>query len=266
MKFLLGFLLLLHIQPLFAGADDELNINTIQLEHRLASELLPHVKAFLPDAATVKAYDDLLIIKSDAITYFEVQRLVQQLDKPIQRVIVSVLRTHASLSELHGNSVQIDLEVDDNATANTQVRRWSSRSNSDSDNYFRAQGLSNHPILIQLQQSRPQQEQVIFFNNSGEQLVATTNRYLDIESGFQALVQPRPDKQVKVDIQPVFSQISSRDQIQKSQIITTISGPVNQWLELGQINNEKSIESSSLTRYTTQRNQQNLYLKVKLIP
>jgi hypothetical protein len=266
MKFLLGFLLLLQLQPLVAGADDELNINTIQLKHRLASELLPKVEAFLPDAATVKAYDDLLIIKSDAITYFEIQKLVQQLDKPIQRVIVTVLRTHASLSELHGNSVQIDLEVDDNATANTQVRRWSSQTNSDADNYFRAQGISNHPILIHLKNSKPIQEQIIFFNQSGVQAAATTQRYLDIQSGFQALVQPRPDKQVKVDIQPVFSQINRLNEISKGQIITTISGPINQWLELGQINNEKSIESSSLNRYTTQRNQQNLYLKVELIP
>lgn len=265
MKYICTLLLLLN-SIAFAASDDYLDINTIQLEHRLASDLIGNIEPFLPESATIRAHSDLLILKSDPQTFYEVQALIKKLDTPLQRLKVTVLRTHASLSELQGSSVNVEFEVNDAVHANTQVQRWSNRSNKDENNYYSAQGISNEPILIHMTQSKPQQEQLVLFNSSGDQAVSTTTHYINIDNGFKAIVQARPNKQVKVEIHPVFGEINSQDQITHSQVFTTIAGPVNHWLSIGQINNEKSIENSALTRYTTQRNQQNLYLKVEFIP
>lgn len=255
---------------LFSGfayaASDELNINTIDLKYRLASELLPQIEAFIPKGATVKGHESLLILKSDAQTYFEIKKLIKKLDTPIKRVVITVLRTHASLSELQGNSVQIDLEVDDAVTANTQVRRWSNRTDKDENNYYQAQGINEQPILIKLEQQTPREEQLVLFNTSGDSAVSTQTHYINTQSGFNAVVKARANDQVTVDIHPVFGEINRKGNIKHSQVLTTIAGPIDRWIALGQINNEKSIESSQLNRYTTQRNQQNLYLKVSIIP
>ena len=245
---------------------DELNINTIDLKYRLASDVLPQIEAFIPKGATVKGHENLLILKSDAQTYFEIKKLIKKLDTPLKRVMVTVLRTHASLSELQGNSVQIDLEVDDTVSANTQVRRWSNRTGKDENNYFRAQGINEQPILVKLEQQTPREEQLVLFNTSGDSAVSTKTHYINIQSGFNAVVKAHANNQVTVEIHPVFGEINSKGDIKHSQVFTTVAGPVDHWLAIGQVNNEKSIESSQLNRYTTQRNQQNLYLKVSLIP
>jgi hypothetical protein len=245
---------------------NELNINTIDLKHRLASDLLPKIEAFLPEGATVKAHENLLILKSDAETYYEIKKLLTKLDTPLKRLMVTVLRTHASLSELQGNSVQNDLEVDDIAYANTQVRRWSNRTDKDENNYFQAQGINEQPILITLGQQTPQTEQLVLFNSSGDTAVATQTHYLNIENGFNAIVNVRANNQVTVAVHPFFANINDQAVIKRSQVFTTIAGPVDHWLALGQVNNEKSIEKSQLNKYSTQRNQQNIYLKVTLIP
>jgi len=264
MKFI-SVLLLLIVSSSLAFAN-EVNINTIDLKHRLASDILPKIEAFLPEGTTVKAHENLLILKSDADTYFEIKKLVTKLDTPLKRVMVTVLRTHASLSELQGNSVQIDLEVDDTAYANSQVRRWSNRSGKDENNYFQAQGINEHPILISLDQQTPQTEQLVLFNSSGDSAVSTQTHYLNIENGFNAVVNLRTNNQVTVAIHPFFANINDQAIIKSSQVFTTVAGPIEHWLALGQINNEKSIDKSPLNKYSTQRNQQNIYLKVTLIP
>ena len=39
-------------------------IETIQLNHRLAVEVLPEIQAFLPEKATARAFNDFIIVKA----------------------------------------------------------------------------------------------------------------------------------------------------------------------------------------------------------
>lgn len=49
----------------------ENRIETIQLNHRLTSEVLPEVQAFLPKEATARAFNDFIIIQAEALLRFD---------------------------------------------------------------------------------------------------------------------------------------------------------------------------------------------------
>jgi len=95
--------------------------------------------------------------------------------------------------------------------------------------------------------------------------VETTTSYISLDNGFQAVARFLNNQQVHVDIHPFFSQLSRQNGIiEQSQVITTLIGPVGQWLELGHISDEENIESTGVTRYHShQTQQQRLYLKVE---
>ena len=95
------FFITLFSCPLFAEA----KIETIQLNHRLASEVLPEIQAFLPEKATARAFNDFIILQADLKTIKQIKQLINQLDTPMQRLKISVVRTDQLLSNQDSSQV-----------------------------------------------------------------------------------------------------------------------------------------------------------------
>jgi hypothetical protein len=243
------------------------DINTIQMKHRLAEDILPQIQPFLTEESTARAYRDMIILKTDPDTFFEVHALIKKLDVPLQRVKISVMRTNLTHEEIQARSTSIEVRLKDSAQGRASVQRWSTHANDAQDQYYQAQGIDGRPVTINMGRDIPQQQQVVFFGNNGNIAVSDETYYVSVQSGFQAIARVMPDMQVRVTIHPIFGQFSPvSGDIQHSQIITTISGPSNEWLELGRISNEKNIDNQGVTSYNTQRHhQQNLFLKVEPI-
>lgn len=246
----------------------ETKIETIELQHRLASEILPDIEAFLPEDSTVRAFQNLIILKADSVTINEIANLIQQLDKPIQRIKITVVRTDQELVDKQKAQTSIQVEVEDgDVSASGQVRRWSTKNARNKDQHYRAQGLAGNPITIVMGQDVPVEEQLVFVGPFGGQAVETTTSYISLDNGFQAVAQLLAGEQVHVDIHPFFSDLSTRNGIiSQSQVITTLVGSVGQWLELGYITNDENIDEVGVKRYSShQSQQQRLYLKVEPI-
>ena len=55
----------------------DVRIETIQLNHRLAVEVLPEIQAFLPEKATARAFNDFIIVKADAAALRQIKTLIK---------------------------------------------------------------------------------------------------------------------------------------------------------------------------------------------
>ncbi len=246
----------------------EVKIETIEMQHRLADEVLPEVQAFLPQGSTARTFQNLIIIKADTIVINEIRALIQQLDQPLQRIKITVIKTDKLLSDQQETQTAVGVNIEDgDVSANAQVRHWSTKGNRDKDQHFNAQGIAGNPITISMGEDVPQHEQLIFVGAHGDMAVETSTRYISLDNGFQAVARLLADQQVHVDIHPFFSNLSRRNGvIEQSQVITTLVGPVGQWLELVHISDEENTENSGVTRYSShQSQQQQLYLKVEPI-
>ena len=241
------------------------SIHSITLKHRLASELLPEIEAFVPDTATIRAYNDTLILKSDRATLANVQQLVDQLDKPQQGLMISVRRSSHEIKQQRGGKNRVEIGVDDDIDAAVSINRWSTRDHNDLNQQYRARTVAGYPVSISLGESVPDQQQLIFRGPRGV-AVAEETRYISTENGFQALPQLLPDGRVRVEIHPFFSKLSRVDgDINTSDLITTVSGQLDEWLEIGRLSDKAAIQQDGVTTYRSHSGQsQILYLKVEL--
>jgi hypothetical protein len=264
MKILIFVMLSLFSVNVFA----EVKLETIELKHRLASEILPDVQAFLPADSTARAHQNLILIKADTATINEIRSLIKKIDTPLQRIKITVVNTDQNLGDQQKTNIAAGVTVNDgDVNANVRANHWSTKDNRNKDKQYRAQGLTDNPITISMGQDIPQEEQLIFVGPFGRG-VETNTTYVSLDNGFQAVARLLSDQQVHVDIHPFFSELSRRNgTISQSQAITSIAGPLGQWIELGYIGENENIDKRGAKSYHShQADQQRLYLKVELIP
>lgn len=243
----------------------DVRIETIQLNHRLAVEVLPEIQAFLPEKATARAFNDFIIVKADAAALRQIKTLIKKLDTPPQRLRVTVLKTYDVLHDTEQQQISANVDVRDrDLSGSVSIQRWSTQDSKNDEQYYQAQGLANKPIFIDMGQDIPQSEQYLVLRNDGDLAVQTDTQYLNINSGFRAVARILPNHHVTLDIHPRFSEFSNQSGIiNSSQIVTSLSGPAGTWLELGQIDNKKDIRKYGATQYNSHvKKQQHIYIKV----
>mgnify|MGYP005839639803 CR=1 FL=1 len=261
------YLWILLVLPLFSYAAEV--IDTIQLQHRVAEDILVDIQPFLPDSATATAADDLIIIKADDATIKNIHRLISKLDKPLQRIKLSVLLTEQKLTTTQLSQLNGRIIVDNEAIqGHASLHNWSTQGNKEGKQLFQASGISHRPIQISLGKLIPQRDNYLVFTHNGYPAAYSTTHYLNINSGFVAIARLLPKQQTVIEIHPTFQQ-QTQDElvtIEHSQVFTTLSGPVGHWIELGQINHDYDLEQQGLTRYgTRQQTQQSIYIKLDQI-
>ncbi|MDQ7073161.1 MAG: hypothetical protein Q9N32_06390 [Gammaproteobacteria bacterium] len=244
----------------------ENKIETIQLNHRLASEVLPEIQAFLPKEATARAFNDFIILQADSETIKQIKQLINQLDTPLQRLKITVIKTDKQLSNQDGNQLsgQVTIENGD-ISGGVSVQTWSTQNARNKDQYFQAQGIANTPISIHLGETIPQQEQYLILRTDGNLAIQNSTHYIDINNGFKAIARVLPNHQVTIEIHPIFGQFSNQTgTIETSNIVSTVSGQEGSWILLGEINNGENIDQSGTTRYHSHKKQtQLIYIKVE---
>ena len=256
-------LVLFSLFSLFAFADNK--IETIQLNHRLAAEVLVEIQPFLPADATARSANDFIILQATPKVIAEIKQLINQLDTPAKSLMISVLKSDQALSAIQRSQIDTDVIIDRHeVVADISIRHWSTSNSRNKDQQYQARGIAGRPIMISTGQALPQKEQYLLLSSNGDRAVQTNTTYIDINNGFQAIANILPNHQVSVEIYPEFSTFSKRNGvINQSQMFTNIYGSVGTWLEIGQISNDKNISQAGATDYQTSHSEQQfIYIKV----
>ncbi len=252
-------IVLLFCTPLFADSD----IHTLTLKHRLASEVVEQIRPFLPKSATIRAYDNMLILKSDRATVANVEQLLKKLDTPLKSVVISVWQTSKQLNNQSGSQANIELSNKE-PKASVKLKAWSTKDKDDKDNHYQAQGIAGQPVTIKLGNARPEKDYLYFINANGTTGLASNTQYISTKNGFKAVPFLLSDNKVKVDIQPFFSDRSHGGELNSSEVITTIHGELGQWIQVALVSEEQHIQQHGVKRYQTHQGQEQfIYLKVE---
>ncbi len=240
-------------------------IETIQLNHRIAAEVLTEIQPFLPDGTTARAANDFIILQASPQVVAEIRQLINRLDTPAQSIIISVLKSDEVLSDYQRSQIDTDIVINEQKVdAAVSIKHWSTSKSRNRDQHYQVRGVADRPIMISTGQALPQKEQYLLLNTHGDLAVQTNTRYIDINNGFQAVAHIHPNHQVSVEIYPQFASFSKRNGvISQSQMFTSISGEVGTWLEIGQVINDKNLVQTDANHYqTNQSEQQFIYIKV----
>lgn len=247
----------------FTFADNK--IETIQLNYRLASEVLTEIQAFIPKEATARASNNFIILQATPPVIAEIKNLINKLDVPPQNLMVSVLKTDTALSDKQRHLSDSHILVNENGmTAQASLSEWSTNNTRNKDQRYQARGIAGQAIMLTTGQALPQKEHSLFLSANGNLGIQTKTKYIDIKNGFQAIANILPNHQVSIQIYPQFATFSKRHGvIDRSQLFSSISGPVGIWLKIGQVSSDKNTQQLGVTHYQTHHQRaQFIYIKI----
>ncbi|MCX4189319.1 hypothetical protein [Methylophaga sp. OBS3] len=236
-------------------------MHTIELKHSTPDQVLPEITPLLPEDAAISSFNNTILLRSDGATFEDVQRVLDVIDKPQQSITVTVLRSKQVLNyqQQHSNRINID-----NHGADVQINRWSTSDSRDRGMEIASRGLAGEPIQVQTGTLIAKQEQLVLFGHHGGAVQQNTT-YLPIENGFQAVVNVLANKQVRVEVLPMFAEYDVRTgNVENSQLLTTINSSANKWTLIGQSGDRESFNQNGNTYRSHRDEHEYIYLKVEL--
>lgn len=254
---------------LSAGATPRTEI--LPLHYRSAEELLPIAQSLLDGAGRVSAYGNQLVVNAEPDKIAELQELLQQLDTPPQRLLITVdsqqdssarqdgYRVDGSISA--GNVEIIGGRGEHHGRDEVRIIRRSSAGGSGS--VQQVQATAGYPALIQIGESVP----LTSYGRDAYGYPREYTEYRDINRGFEVVAHVQGDR-VQLDIRSRQDRLAGPDGTLDTQTTATrVSGRLGEWIELGGIRESAGEQRSGLLsrQAGSVRDNRALRLKVDLL-
>ncbi|MEA3241992.1 MAG: hypothetical protein U9Q19_00965 [Pseudomonadota bacterium] len=272
---------------LFTGVALADPIQTIQLAHRPADEIMPVIKPMLgpDDSLTGQGYQ--LFIRTSDSNFEQIKQMVSSLDRAAKMLLISVFQGNDR--ELRALGVSGDFQYQDSnanvslGTGESAKRgadvQYSTRNASAGAHTFSTRGrLSDNPIH-QLRISEGSEgyietgESIPYFSGSywrggRHGIVEGGVDYKDINTGFYVLPRVHGE-QATLDVSP-YKQSQSRKRggdIETQSASTRITGKLGQWLAIGGVTGQTRSSSNRIGSYgsTQSRDNASIWIKADLV-
>ncbi|BAZ94394.1 hypothetical protein TspCOW1_06400 [Thiohalobacter sp. COW1] len=216
--------------PAFAAAE----LESISLHNRPAEQIIPLLHPHLEAGEALTGQGFQLILRARAERVKELKGLIAQLDAAPARLRISVRRASVAEIERDNRRSGAGVRVDGDGTAlrgRVTIQRTETRSH-ERDTH-RVSALEGEPAYIAEGLAFPSVGSQVYIIN-GREVISNTVEYRQLESGFYALARINGD-QVTVTASPKQEALSPRGGglVESEALVTTVRGPVGQWLELG---------------------------------
>ena len=273
---------------LFSGVALADSIQTIQLAHRPADEIMPVINPMLgpDDSLTGQGYQ--LFIRTSDSNLEQIKQMVSSLDRAAKMLLISVFQGNDR--ELRALGVSGDFQYQDSnanvslgSTGEAAKRgaevQYSTRNASAGAHTFSTRGrLSDNPIH-QLRISEGSEgyietgESIPYFSGSywrggRHGIVEGGVDYKDINTGFYVLPRVHGE-QATLDVSP-YKQSQSRKRggdIETQSASTRITGKLGQWLAIGGVTGQTRSSSNRIGSYgsTQSRDNASIWIKADLV-
>lgn len=264
---LLGLLLGLSCSTLQAAPRSEI----LTLNYRTADELLPLLQSVLGDTGRVSAYRNQLVVSAEPEQLDELRELLQQLDTPPRRLLISVDSQQGSHSRQDGYRVDGSLSAgnveiiagrgEHHGQDRLRIFRRSSGSNDGS--LQQVQATEGYPAQIMAGQNLP----ITYRGRDAYGYPRHYQEYREVSRGFEVIASVQGE-QVVLSIRSQQDRLGRQPGVIDTQYADTrLSGRLGEWIELGGIEESRTLEHSEiLSRQTgTQHQGQTLRIKVELL-
>jgi type II secretory pathway component GspD/PulD (secretin) len=234
---------------LAAGARAQ-ELQIIDLNYRLAQDLIPILEPLVEPGGVLTGTDDVLFVRVSPANFEQIRAAVATLDRAPKQLQISVgqgtvrevdtARAEGSATVGDGDmQIGVNRPPGDGSSAEVQIR--GRRQQADLHNVSSVRVLEGNETWIGAGQSVPFTETSVQHGPSG--VVQETTTYRDVSTGFYATA--------RVSGEQVILEISSRQQqyrpssgtIATQGSTTTVTGRLGEWFELGGV--EESGASST---------------------
>lgn len=241
----------------------------IQLDNRMAEDVIPVAESVLGGQGRVTAYGSQLIVNAPDALISELRQVIDQLDVEPKRLLISVDTQDSASSSAGGYQVDgsvrsgdVEFETGRGAVGGRDRVRIIRRStNSRNGGVQQVQASEGYPALIQVGQSVPLTTQ----GTDGYGQIYQQTQYRDVLRGFYATATVHGDR-VQVTISSTRDRLAQGrgGVVEVQNADTRVSGRIGEWITIGGVDESASSEQQgTLRRYSTQGGQ-NLSMRLKV--
>ncbi|MDP1733672.1 MAG: hypothetical protein Q8L44_04830 [Sulfuritalea sp.] len=243
-------------------------LEIISLRHRSAEAMLPQLAPFVEPGGAITGVGDKLFLRASARNQADIRALVASLDTPLRRLMISVRQDGENSHEDRGAGVSGRVVLGAGApVVSGQGRLYQSDSRSRRNTVQQVQTIDGGRAAIMVGESFLLPLRQVVLTPAGV-VVSESFVQRDLGTGFVAVPRLNGER--------VTLEISPRDDtpgptpgsVNVQRLLTTVSGRLGEWLELGGSTGEQAGSSGAIASYGTRSasRQRRLLLKVEELP
>jgi hypothetical protein len=266
-------------------------LEVITLKYRTAEQVMPVLKPLLDKSGTMSGMQNQLIVRTTPANLADIRSVLATLDAAPRRLVITVRqdatierdRTQSDVSgRISGGGTAVVVPGDGNTRGGVvEVRRGddvlhgridSTRSLDADRNTQTLQVLEGSSAFIRAGQSVPvPQRRVVRTVVNGQVVERVSNavEYRDVASGFYVLPRVAGDR-VTLEINPQRDTLARTEQnlprgsINIQQAVTTVSGRLGEWIEIGGVAQGAANQQSALLGSTRETSSDNRRILLKV--
>ncbi|MCQ4346514.1 secretin [Pseudomonas stutzeri] len=243
----------------------------LPLGYRTADELLPLAQSLLAGEGRVSAYGNQLVVNAEPHKIAELRQLLEQLDTPPKRLLISVDSSQEHGARLDDQRIDGSIGIGDveilagqgERHGRDQVRIIRRSTRDSSGSLQQVQATEGYPALIQAGQRIP----VLRHERDPYGHPRQYTEYLELDQGFEVIASVQGER-VQLSIRSRQDRLTERPgTIDTQSTDTRVSGRLGEWIELGGFEENRTLERPGLLSRQTgsSRRSQSLRLKVELL-
>ncbi len=249
--------LLMLLLLLFTATATASEIKTFDLQHRSAEELIPVLRPMVEKGGAISGQGYLLIIRSSKENLQQLGAMIERLDKAPTMLRILVDRE----GEQQGNSTGASVS---GSSDHARISVYSNQQNRNHNAGQQLQVMEGHWATIRSGQSIPQRVQQYRYTPDGTRIEQHIE-YQNVESGVE--VRPRlSGNRVTLDVRPFRAAPISRPggAIEKEEIVTTVSGQLGEWIELGGATEQQNSQGQGILYLQNKKEQTHSSVRIKV--
>lgn len=261
----------------FSALATEMSLHTIPLQHQPPENITATLKPLIPSGGYLTSHGNNIIVRTTPENLAEIELLIDELDKPLAQLMISVRRGN----QYQGGDTQFKVNgkyITDNGgiviggnkgnTTTTTITTRSTTGIGSANNSYQVRGLEGRPSYIQSGTDVP-----ITTVQSGSYGRPYVNQeYTSANQGFYAT--PRLfGERVTIAISTQHDKVDHSHRkangtvINTESINTTVSGRLGEWIAIGGLDNNHNDKNTGLTHYrsTNSLSSKTVFLKIEKV-
>lgn len=250
-------------------------LEVIPLRYRTAQEIIPIIQPLLPPDGSVSGLQGQLIVRTTPANLEEIRRILANIDTAPRQLVITVRQDadterNRSTAEVSGSvggeraRVIISPASRDPGGGSVVLREGDDRVRARVDegrsagterNTQSVRVLEGREAFLQVGQSvsvRERQVRRVVVGGQVVEQVMEGTQYRDVTTGFYVLPRVAGD-QVTLDVRPQRESLSDtvRGGVNVQSMVTTVSGRIGEWMEIGAIGQDATGRQTVLLGRTT---------------
>ncbi|MGR9072938.1 MAG: secretin N-terminal domain-containing protein [Gammaproteobacteria bacterium] len=249
------------------AAAEEMIMEVIPLQNRIAEEVQPLIEPLLQHEDRVIANGTSLIIRTTPSRLAEIRRFLQQLDTPVENLIITVVQDRDITADEMNASADIRLNVPlnhpSNVSGNIRGRYYQIQDRDSRYNTQTIRTMEGTPAHIRVGKVHPVTTTTIH-PYYGYPAVSSSTEFVEATTGFAVTPRLAGDRQVVIDVAPWSDRMNRYGAIETQGAQTSIRANLGEWVEIGGADEDGAFDRSGFLVRERSTRKDTLHILIKV--